>query len=134
MAKIGQEIISQRGIDRDTFCERCGYNLRTLRLIGRCPECGGEYDTRPVNLRGILLPKDLRLPADLIGATVLSGLLAYVILRLAVRYTVLWAHFVGFPFAVMSLLFLFATFRRTRKMLRHHALLRQARRQQGDPP
>lgn len=26
------------------LCPRCGYDLRTLRPIGQCPECGREYD------------------------------------------------------------------------------------------
>lgn len=28
-------------IDSDLFCVHCGYNLRTLEVLGRCPECGG---------------------------------------------------------------------------------------------
>src|SRR5687767_8950764 len=27
-------------IDRDVACERCNYNLRTLTVVHRCPECG----------------------------------------------------------------------------------------------
>lgn len=28
-------------IESDLFCVHCGYNLRTLEVLGRCPECGG---------------------------------------------------------------------------------------------
>ena len=134
MGKIGQELISERGIDRDLFCECCGYNLRTLRLIGRCPECGGEYDTRPMNVRGILSVKDLTVPGDLIGALIVSGSLAYLILSVAVRYTILWAHLLGFPFALLFCFLFVAVFRRMLRMVRHRALLRRAEGGRGDPP
>ncbi len=29
-------------VDDDVSCVGCGYNLRTLRLTGRCPECGTD--------------------------------------------------------------------------------------------
>ena len=32
-------------LQHDTFCRDCGYNLRTLPLAGRCPECGALIAT-----------------------------------------------------------------------------------------
>ena len=41
-------------IERDTPCPGCGYNLRGLRLDGRCPECGrAAIDTFARPLAGI---------------------------------------------------------------------------------
>src|SRR5262245_37669437 len=31
--------MSESCIENDLLCGRCGYNLRTLRWTGRCPEC-----------------------------------------------------------------------------------------------
>ncbi|MCC7204743.1 MAG: hypothetical protein IT441_06660 [Phycisphaeraceae bacterium] len=28
------------------FCEACGYDLRGSARVGRCPECGAEYDMK----------------------------------------------------------------------------------------
>lgn len=38
----GQGAESSGLVARDVWCSGCGYNLRTLPLTGRCPECGSE--------------------------------------------------------------------------------------------
>ena len=36
--------VDQMVITRDLSCVVCGYNLRTLEIAGRCPECGGAVE------------------------------------------------------------------------------------------
>ena len=37
---IGGDQPGVQTIEGDVACERCGYNLRTLKVGGKCPECG----------------------------------------------------------------------------------------------
>jgi hypothetical protein len=57
-------------IEQDVPCPDCGYNLRGLRLDGKCPECGRPtIDTfaRPLRSRtGVLAEEMLRRPARLL--------------------------------------------------------------------
>ena len=52
----------ERTIGINTHCARCGYNLRYGRYAGRCPECGSEYNARPLVRKGILSPGELSPP------------------------------------------------------------------------
>ncbi len=52
----------ESSITESLYCERCGYNLRTLPTVGICPECGGRYSTDKLPPRGILLPEDQHFP------------------------------------------------------------------------
>lgn len=66
---------SARRIDRPMFCEKCGYNLRSLPCAGRCTECGNHYNTRGVHLEGILIPQSVRFPSsDLFSFLLLMGI------------------------------------------------------------
>jgi len=40
-------------ITGDVYCGNCGYNLKTLPYVYRCPECGSEYCARRLFPRGI---------------------------------------------------------------------------------
>ncbi len=72
-------------IEIDQPCTSCGYNLRGLRQVDRCPECGTEV---AVSLRGDLLrfanPVWLRAVlrgADLAYYSILLGIVARIIVR-----------------------------------------------------
>lgn len=52
MPPLGDNLSHLRYLDQDTSCRRCGYNLRGLSELGRCPECHA-----PVMMA--LLPPDL---------------------------------------------------------------------------
>ncbi len=72
---------TSRWFETSTFCGSCGYNLKTLPRVGRCPECGGGYDGRVREMKNILVPESLVLPwgdimASAIGLT-LSALTVY---------------------------------------------------------
>jgi predicted Zn-ribbon and HTH transcriptional regulator len=49
-------------INWPTYCANCGYNLRTLPVIGRCPECGTEYNARPLKMINVRSPYGTTLP------------------------------------------------------------------------
>ena len=51
--RLADEMYLDRRIAHSVYCGECGYNLRTLPYAGRCPECGGEYNARPLIMKGI---------------------------------------------------------------------------------
>jgi hypothetical protein len=36
------DLVSRQEVIADVQCRRCGYNVRGLRIYGRCPECGED--------------------------------------------------------------------------------------------
>jgi hypothetical protein len=40
-------------IPNSVYCGQCGYNLKTLPGIGRCPECGNPYKVVGIHRTGI---------------------------------------------------------------------------------
>ena len=58
------------------YCGRCGYDLRTLPKMGRCPECGNDYNSRPAGMQGIHLPGSVGFPVGMVFISVVSTVLA----------------------------------------------------------
>jgi len=57
LERIADDMWKDRRITSPTYCEKCGYNLRTLPHVHNCPECGSEYNARPLLMKGIFLPQ-----------------------------------------------------------------------------
>lgn len=57
LEKVADDIWKDRRITSPTYCEQCGYNLRTLPYIYNCPECGNAYNARALVLKGIFTPR-----------------------------------------------------------------------------
>lgn len=58
LEKIADDTWKDRRITSPTYCSRCGYNLRTLPYVHRCPECGNPYNARVLVMQGIFVPTD----------------------------------------------------------------------------
>ena len=80
--------MSVRHLDTDIACIRCGYNLRTLAINARCPDCG-EWVLQSVNKPYLVLCDRVWIRDVAIGAMLLSVILAYF------AFHVLYAIFVG---------------------------------------
>lgn len=61
--RIREEMFAGRRIADSVYCGRCGYNLRSLPYCYHCPECGSEYNARPLVMKGIHVPFVGGLPA-----------------------------------------------------------------------
>ncbi len=73
-------------IDESLYCGACGYNLRTLPTVGRCPECGNGYNTENFPMRGVFLPEERLFPwGDVLTAAfcfcVTAGLFAQMVFQ-----------------------------------------------------
>ncbi|MCG3136626.1 MAG: hypothetical protein HJJLKODD_00461 [Phycisphaerae bacterium] len=58
----------------NTYCENCAYDLRLLRIVGACPECGQAYNFRSGE-QGVFQPHLVEPPVFDIFAAVSCGLL-----------------------------------------------------------
>lgn len=56
LERIADDMYRGRMLTLSTYCGDCGYNLRTLPYIYKCPECGNEYNARPLLMKGIFIP------------------------------------------------------------------------------
>ena len=126
MAKIEQEILFDRGLQFDLFCSKCAYNLRTRPPLGICPECGNEYDTRPLHRKGILLPHDLKLPYQAFAGMLLFTGIAIVGFYFGLVEDVVWAYVPAVVFLAFAFVCGKATFSRVMTYVRHRELLRTA--------
>ena len=77
LERIAAETYTDRRIRSSVYCGRCGYNLRHLPYIYQCPECGQEYNARPLSMKGIFSPHDVYFPAFDVAILVLLGPLAF---------------------------------------------------------
>jgi predicted RNA-binding Zn-ribbon protein involved in translation (DUF1610 family) len=95
----------ERQVKEDLLCSRCGYNLRTRRAAGRCPECGQTVsETLKVIRRfgpGGRRAYFWRLAAVNVGTAYLPGLFYVVLLAPLIREGYAWAFAavtpLGFP-------------------------------------
>ena len=73
-------------IATDLACIKCGYNLRTMQVHGRCPECGTEV----VETMNALSTPSPTLGRWLLGIAIIAGLAPYLLLafRLSLRHIV----------------------------------------------
>jgi hypothetical protein len=75
LERLAEDILANRIIVGNIYCAGCGYNLRTLPFAGRCPECGAEYNARPLKMQGIFDARLVEFPAgDIFAALVTIGL------------------------------------------------------------
>ena len=70
LARLSDEVYRDSKIRTSLYCAKCGYNLRTLPFVHRCPECGNEYNARPLNMVGIFVPHHAYFPFGDGAATV----------------------------------------------------------------
>lgn len=132
MARVGEDLHHDRGIQFNIFCAKCGYNLRTRPTIGRCPECGNEYDARSDKLVGILLGNTHELLPTELGLMVISGAVGIWSLYWAVEEHTLWLCFPGIGFTAMCVAFGWYGVRKMVVAVRTRALLKRARREEAE--
>ena len=107
------------------YCGECGYNLRSLPYTGRCPECGGPYNARPLKMKGIFLPQNMELPV--LDILMLAVGLAFSIsfIRDAINPYKSGQMFMGIVVLVLSLAFAHRGWSKFARFLKLRSILKQ---------
>ncbi len=115
-----------------TYCERCGYNLRTLPCVYTCPECGNQYNARPLKMEGIFLPHKTRVPVGDIAAVVfgVGGALLFGISGIRSADPIRIA--IAGMFLLLSIPFLWRAYRGLRRLAHTRAVARQIAMEEGE--
>ena len=89
----------ERTITENVYCAQCGYNLRTLFWIGRCPECNSEYNSRPLHMKGIYTEQAAAFPWGVVLCLILCWGFVLVLFPYGFRPTDEWRLFFVVAFA-----------------------------------
>ncbi|MHC4697163.1 MAG: hypothetical protein ACYTFA_10505 [Planctomycetota bacterium] len=85
LEELADDTYRDRRIKGSTFCGRCGYNLRTLPYVYRCPECGNAYNARPLKMKGIFFPQAVYPPVKEMVATAFFSVIGVLLLISAIK-------------------------------------------------
>ena len=132
LERIADEMYLQRGISDSVYCGNCGYNLRTLPYIYRCPECGNRYNARPLKRTGIFDPYEIEPPIGDIAATVFCTLLAALLVIPALKPLSQGRLLFGSLFVLLKVYFGFKAYWRLKRFLKANAIARRIRMEESE--
>lgn len=123
---------TQRTINYSVYCERCGYNLRYGRYIGRCNECGNPYNARPLVMQGVFNPHTHRFPTTDVLLTLLCFGFAYWVIRANINPPVAENLAGAGLFVFLGLLSLPLSIKRLSLFIRSFGVLRRIEQEEDD--
>ena len=123
----------ERVITDVLFCAACGYQLRMLPYIGRCPECGNSYNARSLHKEGIFVPQSAEFPATDILAALASAGAALWLAGGLIRHFDLWTLvFLGL-FGYLAVAFSRQSYARLGRFIKGQRLAEQIEREEEEP-
>ncbi len=115
-----------RVMSKSVICDRCGYRLRGLPFVGRCPECGNSYSVRGIKAEGIFVPHAAEFPAmDLVAGLAGGGLALWLAAGLVRRFD-LWLLLCTAILGYLGFVFLRQGLRRLKLFIRGQRIASQA--------
>lgn len=130
--RLADDVIKDRRISQSTYCENCGYNLKTLPRSYQCPECGSAYRARMPRMKGIYLPHENAPPLGEAVALLVFAVLSGMLLVAAWNSNSGGYAATAIVFIAVTLAIAVAVVVRTNRFLRTARLARQIERQQDD--
>ncbi len=112
LERNADDVYKDRRITTSVFCGTCGYNLRTLPYLYTCPECGHEYNARPMKMRGIYAPQEAEIPFGDVAAAGFCALSVVVIAWGAFNPLDAWRIAFAVIFVLFTFMFLVRAYRR----------------------
>lgn len=127
LERLADDAYMDRRIGGYVYCERCGYNLRTLPYIYKCPECGQEYNARPLTMKGIFLPFQTTVPVLDTLSAVFWAVVAVVLLYTGIRPLNKWLTALGVGSGILAIVYSYHAWTRFRLVFRAMAIERRIR-------
>ncbi len=128
--RLAEDILLDRVISADLFCANCGYNLRTLRFRGRCPECGSDYNARRLWMDGVFTAGMLEFPTGDWFGTILGLGLGALFIAFGVKPPVEWRLMFGIVFLLVGGFYLRSAWKRTGRYLHFLSIARRIKAQE----
>ncbi len=125
MERLADEQYKNRIITVSVYCGNCGYNLRMLPYIHTCPECGNQYNARPLKMKGIFMPHETYFPASDVAAVLLCAPVAFVLIRGGIKTVDQGRLILGGVFGVIMIVFMVQAYSRLVRFLKARALARR---------
>lgn len=133
-AELGQRATDQyrdRLISGSIFCGKCGYCLRTLPYVYTCPECGNEYNARPLSQDGVFKPYEALFPFGDLLALIVCLPVAAVLLGWGIRAWLLVVVVFGVLYTGLAILFAVRFWQRIGMFIRAKSIARRIRMEEG---
>lgn len=111
LSRMAEAADADRTILHSVYCGHCGYNLRHGPYVGRCPECGNPYNARPLNMKGIFVPQEVRFPLSGLSLTLFGLVCGGWVIRSGIRLINDWLLILGAALTFLGLYFARATYR-----------------------
>ena len=106
LERMQQDGEEQNYISETVFCGSCGYQLKMLPKIGRCPECGNHYNTLRRMISGVFTPQTVAFPAFDTAAAIASTWLLIWLIGGLLQVFDLWGLMLTITFAVLAPIFI----------------------------
>ncbi len=123
--RIEEQVLSGDRIFHALYCGECGYSLKMLPYTGRCPECGGRYNARPLKMEGIFLPQNMELPIVDICMLVVGLSVSASFTFKSMQSPDSGQLFIGIVVLILSVMFAYRGWSKFAKFLRFKRLIKQ---------
>lgn len=125
LERIADDQYKDRRIAGAVYCGNCGYNLRTLPYRYNCPECGNDYNARPLTMKGIFQPHEAEIPFGDIASAMLFGVGAVYLFGRAYQLSELPTALFGVVLAAAAVTFFVRACREFGKLLKSRAIAKR---------
>ena len=126
--RVADDIDKDRRISSTIYCGKCGYDLRTLPYLYQCPECGNDYNARPLVMKGVFMPVRTPVPWIDMLAVPFFGYVAYTFISESIPVRAYVSLAIGAVAAGLGLAYLLMTIAKWKMLIRNHVLLRRIER------
>ena len=132
LERLADDMYRDRRITGSVYCGRCGYNLKTLPYLYICPECGNQYNARPLKMKGIFSPHEMSIPfRDMLTTVFFAGVTALFAYSGAQARDP-FRFFVGMPGAVVTLVYGYLSCSRLLRFFEVRAIARRIAIEEAD--
>ncbi len=123
--RLADDTYKNRVITGFIYCGHCGYNLHSLPYVYTCPECGRQYNARPLIMKGIFSPHNAQLPVSEIAGMLLCLSVAVALIWSGVKDTGTVRIIAGTAIAILGITLGTKAYQRMMQYFKTMAIARQ---------
>lgn len=123
--RLADDTYKNRNITGFIYCGRCGYNLHSLPYVYTCPECGNQYNARPLAMVGIFTPHDANLPFSELAGMILCLVVGGGLIWSGVTNPGTWQLVAGVAIGILALVLGYQAYGRLKRFFNTLRIARQ---------